>query len=195
MPKRKAPTKANISGLVGSDDEDLMQMDSTAVPPQESRDEPPAKKRRGRPRTSNDTADAKSTQTKKRESSATAQGTAAAKRPGRRGRPRGSSRTSETDDTNAQAPVTQEPKDSYEQENEDPQAAPAAKATRATNSAKLVPAATRRGGRAPNAAKTLEAEDEFQYTPTSARQFANEHQAKNARDASPRPSGAQRRKK
>lgn len=197
MPKRKAPTK--ISGLVGSDDEDIMQMDTAEAPAQEPREEHPAKKRRGRPRTSNDTGDAKTTQTKSQEAAAVpAQAdSAAAKRPGRRGRPRGSSRTSEGAEGNTRASATHEPAEesAYEQENEDPQAVQTAKPTRTAKATKAAPAPTRRGrGRAASTAKPLQADGEFEYTPKTGRQDANKEQSQNDPEPSPRPRGAQRRK-
>ncbi|KAJ5580004.1 Monopolin complex subunit Csm1/Pcs1 [Penicillium hispanicum] len=197
MPKRKAPTK--ISGLVGSDDEDLMHTtDNEGAPPQETRDEPPTKKRRGRPRTSNETATATkpSTQANKRESATTAAAPPAVepKKSSRRGRPRGSSRTSETAESRARAAVTEEPldEDTYEQENTDPLASNGVKTSRSTRATK--PPATRRRGRAASTAKQLRTDGEFEYTPTSARQTASQEASHGDVEPSPRPRAAQRRK-
>lgn len=170
MPKRKAPTK--ISGLVGSDDEDLMQLtENESAPFPDVRDEPPVKKRRGRPRISHDDApQAKSTdQTKKQEvpvEEPDANG--AVKKPGRRGRPRGSSRASDSAAGQARAAVTKEPleeDDMDEQENKDSLAPKKTRNTQPTAASK--PAPVRRGrGRPPNATK--QTDGEFEYTPTRA---------------------------
>lgn len=168
MPKRKAPTK--ISGLVGSDDEDLMQLtENESAPFPDIRDEPPVKKRRGRPRISHDDAtQTKPAQTKKQKE--TVEGpdeNGAVKKPGVRGRPRGSSRTSDNAAGQARAAVTQEPfeeDDMNEQESEDLLASKGAKRAQTTNAK---PAPARRGrGRPPNATK--QTDGEFEYTPTRA---------------------------
>lgn len=170
MPKRKAPTK--ISGLVGSDDEDLMQVtEHENAPFPDARDEPPVKKRRGRPRISHeDASEPKSTaQAKRQEAAAEVPEEApAAKKPGRRGRPRGNSRTSDNTAGQARVSVMQEPLEdegAHEQENEDTLAPKDTKSTRTTDASKPAPA--RRGrGRPPNAPK--ETDGEFEYTPTRA---------------------------
>lgn len=171
MPKRKAPTK--ISGLVDADDDDLMQLtEPESAPFPDVRDEPPVKKRRGRPRISHEdaTQTRPTAQAKKQETTTEAQEEApAVKKPGRRGRPRGSSRTSDNAAGQARAAVTQEPpeEETQEQENEDPLAPKDAKTTRATNATKPAPA--RRGrGRPPNATKQKGTDGEFEYTPTRA---------------------------
>ncbi|KAJ5175344.1 uncharacterized protein N7482_001221 [Penicillium canariense] len=175
MPKRKAPTK--ISGLVGSDDEDLMQLtENEAAPSQEPRDEPPTKKRRGRPRTSGDSATASNLPAKKQEAAPSSQGDAPAakKAPARRGRPRGSSRTSENAEAHARAAVTQEPlanEGTDDQEKEQHLSARGSKATRATKASKPAAATTARGrgkGRAASTAKPVQTDGEFEYTPTRA---------------------------
>lgn len=172
MPKRKAPTK--ISGLVGSDDEDLMQLtENESAPFPEARGEPPVKRRRGRPRTSGENAsESKATaQTKKPQPAAAAQEEVpAAKKPGRRGRPRGSSHTSESAAGHARAAVTQEPLEDetvHDQENEDSLASKDTRTSRTAQTSK--PAATRRGrGRPPSSTK--QTDGEFEYTPTRAAQ-------------------------
>lgn len=201
MPKRKAPTK--LSGLTGSDDEDIMQLTENEAPPQNSQDEPPSKKRRGRPRTSNDNAaETKTTaQAKKRESSLTAQAEApVAKKTGRRGRPRGSSRTSEAPETQ---PAAQEPpaEENFDQENEDPMEEKETKPARATRGAKTAPAKAapakaapaRRGGRATSAAKQVLKDGEFEYTPTGAKKPTLQNQPAEEPEASPQPRAVQRR--
>ncbi|KAJ5273517.1 hypothetical protein N7478_008642 [Penicillium angulare] len=196
MPKRKAPTR--ISGLTGSDDEDIMQLaGNDSAPPQEPRDEPAAKKRRGRPRTSNDDApESKPTaQDKKRESSTAAQPAPTATQRGtRRGRPRGDSRTSESGETKARAGTTtqeQQDEEAYNQENEDPLAHTESKTTSATKAAK--PAPVRRRGRAPSVAKQVVTDGEFEYTPKGSRQDHAQKQSLAEPEASPRPRAAQRR--
>ncbi|KAJ5108902.1 hypothetical protein N7456_005577 [Penicillium angulare] len=196
MPKRKAPTR--ISGLTGSDDEDIMQLaGNDSARPQEQRDEPAAKKRRGRPRTSNDDApESKPTaQDRKRESSTAAQSApTATQRSTRRGRPRGDSRTSESGETKARAGTTtqeQPDEEAYDQENEDPLAHTETKTTRATKAAK--PAPVRRRGRAPSVAKQVVTDGEFEYTPKGSRQGDAQKEPLAEPEASPRPRAAQRR--
>ncbi|KAJ6017955.1 Monopolin complex subunit Csm1/Pcs1 [Penicillium sp. IBT 35674x] len=196
MPKRKAPTK--LSGLTGSDDEDLMQVTGSGIAPaQELLDEPPAKKRRGRPRTSNDNAaeSQPTAQAKKRNSATAAQAEAPpAKKTGRRGRPRGGSRTSEAPETQTEAEVTHEAADAHnnEQENEDPKVTKPTKTTRATRAAK--PAPTRRTGRAASAAKQVVTDGGFEYTPSGPKQTMVE-ESRAEPEASPRPRAVQRRQK
>lgn len=201
MPKRKAPTK--LSGLTGSDDEDIMQLTENEAPPKSSQDEPPTKKRRGRPRTSNENATETKTaaQAKKRESSVAAQTEApAAKKTGRRGRPRGSSRTSEAPETQ---PAAQEPpaEENFDQENEDPMEEKETKPARATRAAKAAPAKAapakaapaRRGGRVASAAKQVLKDGEFVYTPTGAKKATLQNQPAEEPEASPQPRAVQRR--
>lgn len=190
MPKRKAPTK--ISGLLGSDDDELMQMSGNEAPHQELREEPPSKKRRGRPRTSHENVTEPNT-TAPSKKAETAASQAEPKRPARRGRPRGSSRTSD-DGENARASVTREPvgDEMQEQEIEDSSTSKGARNTRATNTAK--PTATRARGRARAASHTmqLQTDGEFEYTPTSVRQTTAQEVSHDA-EPSPRPRAAQRR--
>ena len=171
-----------------------------AEAPQESREGPPAKKPRGRPRTSNDNTTApKATQTKKRGSAAAAPAeveNAGTRKTGRRGRPRGSSRASGS--AEPRASITQE---SYEQENEDPQTVETTKPTRAgrptTRTAKpaAAPARRGRGARAVSTAASAQVDAEFEYTPNTTRQVATEQQAPREPEPSPRPRGAHRSKK
>lgn len=176
MPKRKAPSK--LSGLVGSDDEDLMQLtENEAAPYHEPQGEPPAKKRRGRPRTSGEEAiAAKASAPVKRQARAGAsqkeEAPAPKKAPGRRGRPRASSNTSENAVSNARLAVTQEPADEEtdNQENEDPLASKGATTAKNARASRSTTIATRgRGrGRAASIARPVQTDGEFEYTPTRA---------------------------
>lgn len=170
---------------------------SGSAPAQELHDEPPAKKRRGRPRTSNDSATESqpTAQAIKRESAIAAQAEAPqVKKTGRRGRPRGGSRTSEAPETQMGAQVTHETADEQdnEQENEDPMATKPTKTTRATRAAK--PAVTRRTGRAASAAKQVVTDGGFEYTPSGPKQGGAED-SREEPEASPRPRAVQRRQK
>lgn len=147
----------------------LQEHESAPFP--DAREEPPVKKRRGRPRISHEDApEPQSTAQAKRQGTATEgpEEPNAAKKPGRRGRPRGSSRTSDNTAGQARAAVTQEPledEDTRGQEDEGNRAAKETKTTRITNASKPAPA--RRGrGRPPNASK--QTDGEFEYTPTRA---------------------------
>lgn len=178
MPKRKAPTKiSGLSGLVGSDDEDIMAIAGESAPPApEPRDEPPSKKRRGRPRTSNEiTAESKTAaQSKTQEPAQPPQEEeAAAKKTSRRGRPRGSSHTSESAAAPARASVAKEEigaQETQEEGNEEPATAPDVKTTRSTRGGRS--AATRgrgRGrGRATSIVRPSVTDGDFEYTPTRA---------------------------
>lgn len=147
------------------------------VPSHEPQEEPPTKKRRGRPRTSAEDATAtKASGPVKRQARALSpqeeEAPAPKKAPGRRARPRGSSNTSENAVSNARAAMPQEPADEEtdNQENEDllaPKEATTAKTTRASRS---VTTATRgRGrGRAASITKPVQTDGEFEYTPTRA---------------------------
>ncbi|KAJ5096154.1 Monopolin complex subunit Csm1/Pcs1 [Penicillium alfredii] len=177
MPKRKVASK--ISGLVESDDEDLMQV--TENDAQDTRDEPPPKKRRGRPRTSHEdaTEPKTTTQAKKQPTSATskpAQAEApAAKKPTRRGRPRGSSRASVDPDAQARAAVTEDEaldddENTHDQENEEYTAVKDTKPTRGAKSSKPAPTRGRGRGRAASTTPALQTDGEFEFTPNSTRQ-------------------------
>lgn len=170
MPKRKATSK--ISGLVGSDDEDLMQMNNEP----DTHEEPPAKKRRGRPRTSNDnvteTKPAKPTTRAKKHQAASVEPEALAeKKPARRGRPKGSSRVSQDAEPPATAETEDmEPEHAHDQENEDPRASKNSKKppTKATK-AKAAPAAPRGRGRGRAASVAKQTDGEFEFTPSGTR--------------------------
>ncbi|KAJ5696421.1 hypothetical protein N7536_006833 [Penicillium majusculum] len=173
MPKRKAPPK--LSGLLGSDDEDIMQVEATET--QETH-EPPAKKRRGRPRTSNEnvteTKPAKpakpATRTRKQKAAvATADPEPPTnKKPTRRGRPRGNSRTAQDAETSAQATETEamvsEQEDADNQENEDPLVSRNTK----KQPPKAAKAAAARSRGRPRGVST-HTDGEFQFTPSGSR--------------------------
>ncbi|KAJ5617547.1 hypothetical protein N7537_002661 [Penicillium hordei] len=172
MPKRKAPPK--LSGLLGSDDEDIMQIEATGT--QETH-EPPAKKRRGRPRTSNEnvteTKPTKPTTRTRKQQAAVAAAEPeppANKKPARRGRPRGNSRAAQDVETSAQATemedMVSEQEDADNQENEDP-FVPRNTKKQPPKAAKAAP--TRSRGR-PRAVSTQPHTDgEFQFTPSGSR--------------------------
>ncbi|CAL5869450.1 uncharacterized protein PFLUO_LOCUS3679 [Penicillium psychrofluorescens] len=147
MPKRKAPSK--ISGLVDSDDEDIMQLTDKENLPADP--EPPAKKRRGRPRISHE--DAPEPKSKA--------GPAATKQPAKRGRPRANSRA---------VSVGTDGADDHQQENEDAAAQTETKTTKAGK-----PAATRGRGRprTTGATKQMQTDGEFEFTPTGTRKIAS----------------------
>jgi hypothetical protein len=179
MPKRKAPSK--LSGLVGSDDEDILQFtENENVPSQEPQEEPPAKKRRGRQQTSMENAPGTkaSTSTRRLAPAQTVQEDdddneeepAPKKAPARRGRPRGGSRTSENTVSHARLSVTQEPEDEdvNDQENEDPLAAKQA-ASKTTRASRPATTATRGRGRGrASVTRPVQTDGEFEYTPTRA---------------------------
>lgn len=154
--------------------------ENESAPFPDARDEPPVKRRRGRPRTSNEsetkeTKQTKNTRAKKQASEPPSQdeATAATKAPPRRGRPRGSSRTVDNPAGQERAAVTQEPmeeEDTNDQENEDPMVTKEPKSSRAAPKAKpaATATATRRRARAPSVPK--QTDGEFEYTPTRAAQ-------------------------
>ncbi|KAG0156486.1 hypothetical protein PDIDSM_3665 [Penicillium digitatum] len=139
--------------------------------------EPPAKKRRGRPRTSNENVtETKSTKpatrTKKQQATVAAAEPEPAtnKKPARRGRPRGNSSVAEDTETSAQATEAEdmvpEKDDADKQENEDPFVS--------RNIKKQLPkapkAAPARGRGRPRAVSTQPQTDgEFQFTPSGSR--------------------------
>ncbi|KAJ5341562.1 Monopolin complex subunit Csm1/Pcs1 [Penicillium brevicompactum] len=191
MPKRKATSQ--ISGLLGSDDEDLMQLNK-----EDPQAEPPAKKRRGRPRTSDESAPetkpVKSTRAKKQPAAVTELEAPAERKSTRRGRPKGSGRASqdavqaaeeEAEDLEPANDTTQD------QENEDPEDSKTTRKPARTTKAKAAPAAKR--GRAParaGAAKKLQVDDEFEYTPKTARQASVPEDNEEQPDPSPVPRAA-----
>lgn len=187
MPKRKAPSK--ISGLLGSDDEDLMQVKQTDA--QETHEEPPAKKRRGRPRTSHENV---ITETKPKPKPATrakkqkeiAEATEEAPAPKKRGRPRGSSRVSQSQDPEpkiqtaaAEEMETDTDDHTQDQENEDPQRPPK------TNAAKSAPA--RRGRAAATARKESQTDNGFEFTPRASQKASAAEDDQEQVSPSPHP--------
>lgn len=178
-PKRKAP--ARISGLVDSDDDDIMQFAGAETQQdqqqqqQKVRDEPPNKKQRGRPRSSNEAAaEPKTTTRSKKQESATAVEEEAPKKVSRRGRPRGSSDPAGPSGASA----AKGPADAQEEIQADAQEHSAnvgdVKATRTTRTTR--PTATRgRGrGRTAGAARPSVTDGDFEYTPTRAQQSHRE---------------------
>ncbi|OQD80458.1 hypothetical protein PENANT_c035G08236 [Penicillium antarcticum] len=192
MPKRKAPSK--ISGLLGSDDEDLMQVKQTEA--QETHDEPPAKKRRGRPRTSHEnvTAEPKpkpkpkpATRAKKQKE--VVEATEEAPAPKKRGRPRGGSRVSQSQDPEPknQTAATEEMQmddHTQDQENEDPQH------SQKTNATKPAPA---HRGRAAANAKELQTDNGFEYTPRANQKASALEEPEEHPSLSPHPRAKGRR--
>lgn len=171
MPKRKAPPK--ISALLGSDDEDIMQVETTET--QETHE--PAKRRRGRPRTSNENVTETKptkpvTRTRKQQAAvAVAEPEPPAnKKPTRRGRPRGSSRAAQGAETSVQATEAEamvpEQEDSDNQENEDPLSSRNTK-KQPPKAAKAAPARSR--GRPRAVSTQLQTDGEFQFTPSGSR--------------------------
>ncbi|KAJ5143039.1 Monopolin complex subunit Csm1/Pcs1 [Penicillium bovifimosum] len=172
-PKRKAPAK--LSGLVGSDDEDIMQVTKETEPS----NEPPAKKRRGRPRiTHDDETETKptkpATRTQKQQPAAPGTEAPTEEKPARRGRPKGSSRAAQDAEQAAQAAGVEdmgpEHDDALAEENEEPLVHKNAKKqpAKAVKSKVAVPAARGRGrGRAASA--QLQTDGEFEFTPSGTR--------------------------
>ncbi|KAJ5187270.1 hypothetical protein N7449_010264 [Penicillium cf. viridicatum] len=172
MPKRKAPPK--LSGLLGSDDEDIMQVEATET--QETH-EPPAKKRRGRPRTSNEnvteTKPTKpATRTRKQQAAVAAAEPEppANKKPARRGRPKGNSRAAQDAETSAQATemedMVSEQEEADNQENEDPLVS---RNTKKQPSKAAKPGPARSRGRPRAVSTQLHTDGEFQFTPSGSR--------------------------
>jgi hypothetical protein len=193
MPKRKATSQ--ISGLMSSDDEDLIQMHKET----DIHEEPPAKKRRGRPRTSNENVtETKSTKpttrAKKQHVAADKTENSTGKKPARRGRPKGSSRVSQDAETPATAETEEmEPEAAApDQENEDPRALkdtkkPPTKATKA----KAATVATRGRGRG----KQLQTDGEFEFTPSGTRHTSAPETREEATEPSPLSRGTLRGRK
>ncbi|KAJ5860700.1 Monopolin complex subunit Csm1/Pcs1 [Penicillium soppii] len=193
MPKRKATSQ--ISGLMSSDDEDLIQMHKET----DTHEEPPAKKRRGRPRTSNEnvteTKPTKpTTRAKKQHVAADKTENSTGKKPARRGRPKGSSRVSQDAETPATAETEEmEPEAAApDQENEDPRALKETKKppTKATK-AKAATVATRGRGRG----KQLQTDGEFEFTPSGTRHTSAPETREEATEPSPLSRGTLRGKK
>ncbi|KAG2416623.1 hypothetical protein HFD88_007838 [Aspergillus terreus] len=190
MPKRKATSK--LSGLIGSDDEDLMQVNGV----QERDSEPPAKKQRGRPRSKSVEGKPPAAQNK-RNTTAPTTGEPATRKSTRRGRPKGSRNSGqsdvqeiveETQDTGGyvqeDAPQDLEPAPISNDELDGPQ-----NVRRPTKPTKTTKATGARRGRKPSIEKQVKTDGEFEYTPTSARQAKAAVNAK----AKPEPKGPRRR--
>lgn len=161
MPKRKAP--ARISGLVDSDDEAV---DSAVASHPESHDERPAKKSRGRPKSTGVKADEQSLASKpsRTSSAALVKQNGTTKRVSNRGRPRATTAILEGSDGDTEDDLQTEddavPESAHEEE---------------AIAAEVSPARKRRGRPREldsNAKQTHVTEDgEFEYTPTGSRQF------------------------
>ncbi|KAL4769716.1 chromosome segregation protein Csm1/Pcs1-domain-containing protein [Aspergillus nidulans var. acristatus] len=163
MPKRKATTR--LSGLIGSDDEDVMQPSADAA---RKHDERPTKKTRGRPRSKSaemkPIAEAEIPATQETEATTTGRGT-------RRGRPKGSRNSGqmaldamEDQDGSLRAgPNAAAQNTDIDKTTVPDKTAPTTKPTRTTRGAA-------RGKKKTTAQKQIETDGEFQYTPTGARQ-------------------------
>ncbi|KAL4889550.1 chromosome segregation protein Csm1/Pcs1-domain-containing protein [Aspergillus ambiguus] len=172
MPKRKATSK--LSGLIGSDDEDLMHVNGA-----QARDsEPPAKKQRGRPRSKSVEAKPPPAQNK-RSSTAPVPEEPATRRSTRRGRPKGS-RSSGQSEVQETIEETQAPEEhTLEAAQQDLEDAPVSSdelegpqnARKAAKSAKPTKSTGARRGRKPSVEKHIQTDGEFEYTPTSVRQI------------------------
>lgn len=162
MPKRKAASK--LSGLIGSDDEDVMQVNGSTAP---EREEPPAKRARGRPKS----LPQKPAEEKPATGAAAGKGKTRGrakteepvKKPARRGRPRGS-RSSEGDAQNIEGDwqgAAQEESMVVANEELDVSESQAKTGKGKTK-------ATR--GRKKTSEKEVTTDGEFEYTPTQGRQ-------------------------
>ncbi|KAL4869394.1 hypothetical protein BDV12DRAFT_84451 [Aspergillus spectabilis] len=185
MPKRKASTR--ISGLIGSDDEDVMQ--PGADYPQNN-DERPSKKARGRPRSKS--AEMKQLEPISEPTAPTAQETEPTTRRGtRRGRPKGSRNSGRLAHEGAKGEPARNEQDAAAPETDGDDAlvvpsnaAQTAKPTKATRGAAA------RGKRKAAAQKQLQNDGEFEYTPTTTR-----HQNPIEKpEENPEPTGRRRRK-
>lgn len=173
MPKRKAMTK--LSGLVGSDDEDVMQVDSAP----DSDTERPVKRARGRP-ASKATENKLPPPMKTRSTTTTAESEAqepAAKK--KRGRPKGSggrpsAERAEQEVTETEPKGTAKRQSAKAQEKDDGAVsdddlqAAQDDASKATKNAKDAKPTTGRGRKKASAAaeKRVKTDGEFEYTPT-----------------------------
>lgn len=167
MPKRKAASKPSASG---ADSEDVMQLNGS---PPEERDERPAKRTRGRPKSSPSRAsEPKTAKRKSRESPEPKADDTAPKKTGRRGRPKGSRNSGGSDAQNAAERENAAGNDAHVGKeasianSNDELDAPQRRA-RSTKS-KAAPAATR--GRK-KAVSRIETDGEFEYTPTNRQRF------------------------
>jgi hypothetical protein len=198
MPKRKAPPK--LSGLLGSDDEDIMQVAATET---QENHEPPAKKRRGRPRTSNENVTETQptrptrpvTRTRKQQAavSVAEPEPPANKKPVRRGRPRGSSRAAQDTETPVQETETEamvpEQEDADNQENEKPLASRNTK-KQPPKAAKAAPASSR--GRPRAVSIQLQTDGEFEFTPSGSQHVSFQETHTEQADLSPLARAASR---
>ncbi|KAL6233203.1 hypothetical protein BDW75DRAFT_215731 [Aspergillus navahoensis] len=165
MPKRKATTR--FSGLIGSDDEDVMQ---PAADPAQTHDERPTKKTRGRPRSKS----AEMKATAETEIPATQLTEPTTRRGTRRGRPKGSRNSGQMalDGTEYQEESARAGLDAAAQvmHGVNETAAPPDKTAQAAKLTKTTKGGAARGKKKSTAQKQLETDGEFQYTPTGVRQ-------------------------
>ncbi|KAI9372738.1 chromosome segregation protein Csm1/Pcs1-domain-containing protein [Aspergillus egyptiacus] len=188
MPKRKAT--ARISGLVGADDEDVMQTGAHA----QSHDERPTKKTRGRPRSKSAEMKQPVEPIAEPADEAPQETEPTTRRSTRRGRPKGSRNSGQMaaqevaehpkgQDRNAQDTVPEEAERDDEAAARQ-QAAQPAKSTRATKGTGS------RGKKKVSAQKQVKSDGEFEYTPKSTRyQKSTEHP-----EEQPEPAGRKRRR-
>ncbi|RDW67171.1 putative chromosome segregation protein (Pcs1) [Aspergillus mulundensis] len=164
MPKRKATTR--LSGLVGTDDEDVSRSGADRA---QNHDERPTKKTRGRPRS-------KSAEMKalaEDEIPATQEPEPTTKRGTRRGRPKGSRNSGQMaldnpEDQDQPARAGQE--DAAQETDGGEQAAVSEKTAQPARSTRATKGGAARGKKKTAAQKHIETDGEFQYTPTGARQ-------------------------
>ena len=175
MPKRKATTK--LSGLVGSDDEDLIQMngDNSAPEPDNER---PAKRARGQPATKSAEDKAEAPQMKTRPTAEESAEELAPKK--KRGRPKGSGGRSLAEGAEQQEPHQKEEAAKKPRQKKtkaqikDAGAAsdggvepPKKDTSKSTKSAKDTKPAATRGRKEANTETEVQFDDEFEYTPRS----------------------------
>ncbi|KAL3491987.1 chromosome segregation protein Csm1/Pcs1-domain-containing protein [Aspergillus germanicus] len=186
MPKRKAAV-ARLSGLIGSDDEDVL-----ATSAKQDHDERPTKKARGRPRSKSAELKAPA-QANAEPAAATVQAAEVTSgRSTRRGRPKGSRNSGQVaaqDATKNQEAPTREEQEAPTQEtdgdDEISAPRPATKSTRSTKGA-----TSTRGRKKATVEKQIKTDGEFEFTPKSTRQQENVEKS----EEQPVPMGRKRQK-
>ncbi|KAL4902801.1 hypothetical protein BDW74DRAFT_157595 [Aspergillus multicolor] len=164
MPKRKATTR--LSGLVGSDDEDVMRSGADRV---QNYDERPAKKARGRPRSKS----AEMRALTEDEIPATQESEPTTRRGTRRGRPKGSRNSGQmaldsTEDKEQPADAGLE--DAAQETDSGGQTVIPEKNAQSAKSTRATKGGAARGKKKTTAQKQIETDGKFQYTPSGARQ-------------------------
>ncbi|KAL2838370.1 chromosome segregation protein Csm1/Pcs1-domain-containing protein [Aspergillus pseudoustus] len=185
MPKRKAAT-ARLSGLIGSDDEDVMQPGAV-----QDHDGRPTKKARGRPRSKSGEMKTPA-QPKPEPVAATVEETEVTSGRGtRRGRPKGSRNSGQVaaqDATEKQNTPAREEQDAPTQETDgDDEISAPRPTTKPTRAAK---GASTRGKKKSAAEKPVQTDGEFEYTPKNTRQQKKIEKP----EEQPEPDGRKRRK-